>query len=53
MHSDVICSPNHTIRVVEDLVHHSLEDVVGTGWNPEEMHDVISQAWYIKDSQQQ
>ena len=34
---NIICNPSYTFAVFQDLVHHLLKDVLGTGKAPREM----------------
>ena len=45
---NIICNPNYTFAAFQDLVHHLLKDVMGTGKAPEEMDKSVTSQWGVE-----
>ena len=45
MYTDIISDLNHAYTAVQDLVHHPLEDVLGTGEAP---HKSVASPWHVE-----
>ena len=45
---NIICNPNYTFAAFQDLFHHLLEDVLGTGKAPGEMDKSVMSPWGVE-----
>ena len=52
MYNYIITNPNHAYTVVQDFVHHPLEDVLGAGEVPGEIYKLVASPLYVVCHQQ-